>query len=161
MNAVAILTLLLASSMAWASPETAPIHIGLRHTAHELPDGCKSEGGSLIGADLNASVALINCRGQRFITYNRLTHRDAKGSPHWEVVALAALPKLHKDESINDIDCTSPLQGYILAIAKWRESDEKAYAYRISYAVHLNEAAAKFEVLDPRQVKCEYSENRD
>lgn len=159
-NQVAVIVLLLISALAFASPEV-PIHVGLKHSAHELPEGCKSEGGVLIGASLNASVRLIDCRGTRFITYNRLMHRDAKGSPHWEVVASAVLPQFQEGESINDTDCVGPVDGYTLAVARWRESKEKTYAYRISYAVRLDESAAKFEILDPKQVRCEYFENRD
>jgi hypothetical protein len=151
----------LGSSLAWASSDMPPLRIGLRHSASELPEGCKDEGGASIGANHDRSVSQFNCRGQRFITFDRLTHKDSKGSPYWEVVDLTTLPALRKGESINDLDCTSPLGGFTLTIAKWRHSKDRSFADQVRYAVRLDTSAEKFEVLNPKQVKCEYRENRD
>ncbi len=161
MNVAALILTLLASSSAWASSETTSLRIGFHYSANDLPEGCRSEGGGLIGANHDLSVAQFNCRGQRVLTFNRLTHKDSKGSPHWEIVDLVNLPMLRKGESINDIDCIGPMEGYTLAIARWREAKTRTHASQISYAVHLNISAGRFETVNPNLVKCEYFEDRN
>lgn len=137
------------------------MYVGLQYSERELPEGCKSHGGTIVGEDIDLSVLQITCNGTRFVVFNRLAHKDAKGTPHWEVVDLVSLPTLRKGEIINDFDCVSPLGGYTLAIAKWRDTKVKTYAYRISHAIRLNLSKSKFEIINPKQVKCEYFEDRD
>lgn len=158
--AIFVLTLLF-SPMTLASSESEFFFVGLKHTQREPPEGCKSAGGGIFGDKLDLAVLHFNCQEKYFIVFDRLTHKDDKGTPHWEVVDFAILPKLRKGESINDTDCTSHLGGYTLAIANWRATNEKTYAYRISYAIRLNMASSKFEALNPKQVKCEYFDDRD
>jgi hypothetical protein len=147
--------------MALASSEASIFFIGLKHTEREPPEGCKSAGGSIVSDKMDLAVLHFKCQEKHFIVFDRLTHKDENGTPHWEVVDFASLPKLRKDESIEHNDCTSQLGGYTLAIAKWRTTNVKTYAYRISYAIRLNMATSKFEVLNPKQVKCEYSDDRN
>lgn len=137
------------------------MYVGLQYSEQELPEGCKSDGGTIVGENADLSVFQITCNGIRFVVFNNLAHKDAKGAPYWEVVDLVSLPPLRKGESIDDFDCVSPLGGYTLAIVKWREMNMKTYAYHISHAIHLNLTESKFEALNPEQVKCEYFEDRD
>lgn len=161
MPALTAAMMFLVCSVASATMDTRKIYVGLQYSERELPEGCRSVGGTIVGKGIDSSILQITCNGTRFVVFNRLAHKDANGRPHWEVVDLVSLPPIGRGESINDLDCVSPLGGYTLTIAKWRHTKVKTYAYRILHAIHLNLTESKFEVINPTQVKCEYFEDRD
>jgi hypothetical protein len=145
--------------LTYAEPEK--IFVGLNFSHHELPEGCEIVGGMMINTkNDDLGVSHIKCHDKIYATLDRLLRRDAKGIPYWEVVDLAVLPSLHKGESVNEIDCTSPAGGYTVTVATWHNTKERIYADHISYALRLNLATSKFEVLNPNLVKCDqFDEN--
>jgi hypothetical protein len=145
------------------SAQAENIFVGLKYSSYELPRGCINKGSAFVGGDIDQVVFVRSCRKKLFITLDRLTHRDEKGIPHWEVIALENLPRLRTGESVsNEADgCSNPSGGATVAIAKWRANKEKTYAYDISYAIRWNLEASKFEVLDTKLVTCEFDDDRN
>src|SRR5262245_30005879 len=145
MKTVFALVLFISTSAAWSSMPPGELQRGQRYSHQTLPAGCKSESGSMLGLKPETSVERINCGGRHSLVYARLTHRDDRGIPYWEALDSTLLPTLEKGESFNDEDCVGPTSGYVFAIAKWRSSKGREYAYRISYALRVNEATERFE----------------
>lgn len=144
------------------SAQAESIFVGLKYSNSETPKECTVKGSAISGS-LEKAVIVRSCHNKLFISMDQLTHRDENGVPHWEVAALANLPRLKKSEKISDEadGCSNPSGGPTVAIAKWRANKEKTYAYEISYAIRWNMEQSKFEVLDPKSVTCEFNDDRD
>ena len=141
--------------------ESEKIFVGLTYNGKLLPDGCNNEGGQMINSkNDDIAVDLMKCHGKHYAVLDRLSSRDGKGNPNWDIVDIAVLPKFHIGESLNDIDCTSPAGGYTLTLAKWHNTKKLIIADHVSYALRLNLEKSKFEVIKPNLVKCDqYDEN--
>jgi hypothetical protein len=141
--------------------KSSSLFIGLKYSNKDWPEGCQVEDGGLITDTL--AVSQMTCHGERFLVFERMTHRDDKKIPHWEVIDFRVLPHLRKNEHMVDYadGCSNPSGGYTLAISKWEANKEKSFAYDISFAIRLNMEAMKLEVIEPKSVTCGYNEDRD
>jgi hypothetical protein len=104
------------------------------------------------------------CDATKYLSLSRFTHYDVQEKPYWEVVDIVALPKLQKGESMGEeTDCTYEIDGRagVVTIGTWHHTPKKSFASGITFAVRANHKTLKIEKVNPKQVKCEYFEDRD
>jgi hypothetical protein len=157
-------SVLIASVHAETALQKDGIFLGLHHSNKDWPIGCEHLGGGVIqGNNFEGAVSQWICHGKRYLVLDRLTHRDDKGIPYWEVLDFKILPDLRKGEIVSDDadNCSNPSGGYTLAISKWKASKYKSFAYDITFALRLNMDSLKLELVKPKSVKCEYNDDRD
>lgn len=152
-------------SSAWCASNNPAFEVGTKFPPSL--QGCTYEGGWLEGVDeagTNLGMRFTVCGTKKYLSLDRLTHYDENRNPHWEVVDFVALPKLRKGESIGEsFDCTYVVDGKVgvVTIGTWRAMPNKSYASHITFAVRPNHKTLKIESLNPKQVKCEFFEDRD
>jgi hypothetical protein len=139
------------------------IFVGLKYSSHNLPSGCKPIGGGGWSGGLEEVVLVRACENKIYISLDRLTHRDNKGIPYWEIIAVDTLPTLRKGERIsNEADgCSNLNGGSTVVIGTWTANKEKTYASNISYAIKWSKETLKFETIDPKLATCEFDDDRN
>lgn len=162
--AIVIVTSLLAAAAWWVFDEQ---NFGVRSQLPSTLSGCKGDGGwleGLSGTGVELAMDLTQCGTKTYLSLQRVTHYDTAKNPHWALLDFVVLPDLQKDESIGEhFDCTYKVDGKegVVTIGKWHHTPLKSYASDISYAIRANHKTMKLERLNPKQVKCEYFENRE
>lgn len=163
MKTKSILALLLFALPALAFTAPKPNYVGYKHKGvvfgETLPNGVKDLGGGLLSNE-NYGVSRFS-KGKSFMLWlEKISTRDAKGVPHWEVKDVLTFdqPKKHQ-EFIFSYSSGCTLNGKAnLDLIVYAEFAPKNKTYKIKKAWLASVKKEKFEKVSTKNVKCEYVE---
>ncbi len=124
-----------------------------------LPNGAKDLGGGLLSNE-NYGVSRFS-KGKKFMLWlEKITERDAKGIPSWEVRDVLSFDKLKKNQEFLFSYSSSCLQNgkEKLDLIVQAEFFPKTKTYKIIHAWRANVKREKFEKISTKGIKCEYIE---
>ncbi|MBA3694526.1 MAG: hypothetical protein H0W77_14020 [Acidobacteria bacterium] len=122
-----------------------------------LPNGAKDLGGGLLSNE-NYGVSRFS-RGKKFMLWlEKITERDARGVPSWEVRDVLSFGKLKKNQEFLFSYSSSCLQNgkEKLDLIVQAEFLSKAKTYKIIQAWRANVKREKFEKISTKGIKCAY-----
>ena len=124
-----------------------------------LPNGVKDLGGSLL-EDNNYAVSRMKKGKTEMLWLARITSRNAKGIPKWQVKDVLTLPVLKKNQEI--------LQGFTFPCTINDEEDlnlivladylAKSKTYKVRKAWRANTKTNKIQVISVKGISCEIEE---
>ena len=124
-----------------------------------LPNGAKDLGGGLLSNE-NYGVSRFS-RGKKFMLWlEKITERDARGVPSWEVKDVLSFDKLKKNQEFFFSYSSSCLQngGERLDLIVQAEFLAKTKSYKIIRAWRAKVKREKFEKISIKGIKCAYIE---
>jgi len=137
--------------------------IGYRHKGviygATLSNGAKDLGGGLLSNE-NYGVSRFS-RGKKFMLWlEKITERDARGIPSWEVRDVLSFDKLKKNQEFLFSYSSSCLQNgkEKLDLIVQAEFLPKTKTYKIIDAWRANVKREKFEKISTKGIKCAYIE---
>lgn len=137
--------------------------IGYRHKGviygATLPNGAKDLGGGLLSNE-NYGVSRFS-RGKKFMLWlEKITGRDVKGVPSWEVRDVLSFDRLKKNQEFLLSYSSSCLQNdkEKLDLIVQVEFLPKTKAYKIIHAWRANVKREKLEKITTKGIKCAYIE---
>jgi len=137
--------------------------IGYRHKGAiygaTLPNGAKDLGGGLLSNE-NYGVTRFS-RGKKFMLWlEKITDRDTKGVPSWEVRDILSFDKLKKNQEFLFSYSSSCLQNgrEKLDLIVQAEFFPKTKTYKIIDAWRANVKREKFQKMSTKGIKCAYIE---
>ncbi|MDQ3749031.1 MAG: hypothetical protein M3367_08480 [Acidobacteriota bacterium] len=137
--------------------------IGYRHKGviygATLPNGAKDLGGGLLSNE-NYGVSRFS-RGKKFMLWlEKITERDARGVPSWEVRDVLTFDKLKKNQEFLFSYSSSCLQNGKEKLDLIVQADflPKTKTYKIIHAWRANVKREKFEKISTKGIKCAYVE---
>jgi hypothetical protein len=132
--------------------------IGLRYGG-ELPLGYEFIGGALISdpyRDEKQYGVTHASKGKVFMLWlERLTHRDEKGRPFWEIRDVLFLPRLAKGQMLFYTNCSVRGKPDAEVMAITDAPPRGRLSGRVRYAWRANRQTEKVEVLPVEGIKCE------
>ena len=135
--------------------------IGYRHKgvvyAATLPNGAKDLGGGLLSNE-KYGVSRFS-KGNKFMLWlEKITERDAKGIPSWEVRDVLTFDKLKKNQEFLFSYSSSCLQNgrEKLDLIVQAEFLPKTKTYKIIRAWRANIKRERFEKISIKGIKCHY-----
>ncbi len=163
MKSKLFLSLLLFSLSTFAAPEKKSEFVGYRHKGilygETLPNGAKDLGGGLL-SDENYGVSRFQ-KGKKFMLWlEKITERDKKGVPSWEVRDVLTFDNLKKNQEFLFSYSSSCLQNgkANLDLIVMTELSAKQKTYKVIRAWRANTKAGKFEKISDKGVVCKYVE---
>lgn len=147
------------SALAFAAPKIN--YIGYKHKGvvfgETLPNGVKDLGGGLLSNE-NYGVSRFS-KGKNFMLWlEKITTRDSKGVPSWEVkdVLIFDQPKKNQEFLFSySSGCTQNGKSN-LDLVVMAEFAPKGKTYKIKKAWAANIKREKFEKISTKNIKCEY-----
>lgn len=137
--------------------------IGYRHKGviygATLPNGAKDLGGGLLSNE-NYGVSRFS-KGKKFMLWlEKITERDARGVPSWEVRDVLSFDKLKKNQEFLFSYSSSCLQNGKEKLDLIVQADflPKTNTYKIIHAWRANVKREKFEKISTKGIKCIYIE---
>jgi len=137
--------------------------IGYRHKGviygTTLPNGAKDLGGGLLSNE-NYGVSRFS-KGKKFMLWlEKITERDAKGVPSWEVRDVLSFDKLKKNQEFLFSYSSSCVQNgkEKLDLIVQVELLPRTKTYKIIHAWRANVKREKFEKISTKGIKCTYIE---
>lgn len=136
-------------------------YVGYRHKGaiygETLPNGAKDLGGGLL-SDENYGVSRF-AKGREFMLWlEKITSRDRKGVPNWEVKDVLSFGSLKKNQEFlfsYSSACTQKSKTDLDLIVK-AELSPKKKKYKILQAWTANLKREKFQKVSTKGIKCEY-----
>lgn len=141
-----------------ATGTSAIQYVGLKH-GHALPRGLKHIGGGLITDPYKDTtqfgLAHVTRGTTNMIWFEVMTHHDADGRAHWEVLDTVTSPPFRRN------------QGFMLTLCSFRGNPDPEiaalvqpisrdlYELRVIKAWRANRQTRKLHVVDAKDVKCE------
>lgn len=156
-----LLALFLISTVPALALSPKPNYVGYKHKGvtrgETLPNGVKDLGGGLLSNE-DYGVSRFS-KGKNFMLWlEKITARDAKGVPNWEVkdVLTFDAPKKNQEFLLSySSNCTqngkSSLELIVMA-----EFQPKTKTYKIKKSWRANVKKEKFEKISTKNIKCEY-----
>lgn len=136
-------------------------YIGYKHKGvkygETLPNGVKDQGGGLLTNE-NFGVSRF-MKGKKYMLWlEKITDRNAKGVPSWEVRDVLSFDKLKKNQSFSYSYSSSCLQNgkENLDLVVMLELLPKDKTYKILKAWKANIKKARFEKISTKGIKCVY-----
>ena len=161
MNTKIILALFLISLSAFASAAPKPNYIGYKHKGvvfgETLPNGVKDLGGGLLSKE-DFGVSRFS-KGKNFMLWlEKITTRDGKGVPSWEVRDVLTFDQPKKNQEFlfsYSSGCTQNGKSNLDLIVM-AEFAPKNKTYKINKAWKVDIKQEKFEKISTKNIKCEY-----
>lgn len=154
------LTLVLAAAPMLAAPQKKEF-VGYRHrgvlVGETLPNGAKDLGGGLLSDD-RYGVSRYT-KGKRYMLWlERITGRDGKGVPSWEVKDVLSFDPPKKDQKfLFSYSSTCTQNGRAnLDLIVMAESNPKTKKYKVLKAWRANVRREKFEKISEKGIACSY-----
>ncbi|CAN5633337.1 hypothetical protein BH24ACI2_BH24ACI2_04820 [soil metagenome] len=136
-------------------------YIGYKHKGvkygETLPNGVKDLGGGLLSNE-NYGVSRFT-KGKKYMLWlEKITTRDAKGVPNWEVRDVLSFDKLKKNQEFLFSYSSSCLQNGKgnLDMIVMTELLPKNKTYKVLKAWKANIKKEKLEKISTKGIKCEY-----
>ncbi|MBA2494006.1 MAG: hypothetical protein H0V31_04845 [Acidobacteria bacterium] len=136
-------------------------YIGYKHKGikygETLPNGVKDLGGGLLSNE-NYGVSRFT-KGKKYMLWlEKITARDAKGVPSWEVRDVLSFDKLKKNQEFLFSYSSSCLQNGKgnLDMIVMTELLPKNKTYKVLKAWKANIKREKFDKISIKGIKCEY-----
>lgn len=136
-------------------------YIGYKHKGikygETLPNGVKDLGGGLLSNE-NYGVSRFT-KGKKYMLWlEKITTRDTKGVPNWEVRDVLSFDKLKKNQEFLFSYSSSCLQnGRVnLDMIVMTEFLPKNKTYKVLKAWKVNIKREKFDKISTKGIKCEY-----
>ncbi|CAN5702053.1 hypothetical protein BH18ACI1_BH18ACI1_17430 [soil metagenome] len=136
-------------------------YIGYKHKGikygETLPNGVKDLGGGLLSNE-NYGVSRFT-KGKKYMLWlEKITARDAKGVPSWEVRNVLSFDKLKKNQEFLFSYGSSCLQNGKgnLDMIVMTELLPKTKTYKVLKAWKVNIKREKFDKISIKGIKCEY-----
>ena len=137
--------------------------VGYKHKGvlygETLPNGAKDLGGGLL-ADENYGVTRFE-KGKKYMLWlEKITERDKKGVPSWEVRDVLAFDNLKKNQEFSfsySSGCTQNGKENLDLIVM-TELSAKKKNYKVIRAWRANTKAGKFEKISGKGIVCQYVE---
>ena len=156
-------SLLLFSLTAFAAPQKKSEFIGYRHKGvlygETLPNGVKDLGGGLLSND-SYGVSRFQ-KGKKFMLWlEKITDRDKKGVPSWEVKDVLTFDNLKKNQAFSfsySSTCRQNGKGNLDLIVMTELSAQKK-THKVIRAWRANVRTAKFEKISDKGIVCSYVE---
>ncbi len=136
-------------------------YIGYKHKGvnrgETLPNGAKDLGGGLLSND-NYGVSRFSKGKKLMLWLEKITSRDNKGVPSWEVKDVLSFDNLKKNQEFMFSFSSSCLQNgkENLDMIVLTELLPKTKTYKILKAWKTNTKKEKFEKLSTKEIRCEY-----
>jgi len=157
------ISLLLFSLTTFAAPEKKSEFVGYKHKGvlygETLPNGVKDLGGGLL-SDENYGVSRFQ-KGKKFMLWlEKITDRDKKGVPSWEVRDVLTFDNLKKNQAFSfSYSSTCRQNGKEnLDLIVMTEHSAKKKTYKVIRAWRANTKAEKFEKISDKGIVCKYAE---
>jgi hypothetical protein len=156
------LLLIFISFPAIASPQKKDF-IGFRHKGviygETLPNGAKDLGGGLLSDD-DYGVTRFTKDKKYMLWLEKITLRDSKGVPSWEVKDVLTFDKLKKNQEFLFSYSSGCLQNgkENLDLVVFAELNPKRKRYKIIRAWRANTRREKFEKVPINGIVCRYLE---
>jgi hypothetical protein len=158
-----IFSLLLFSLSTFGAPEKKSEFVGYRHKGvlygETLPNGVKDLGGGLL-SDENYGVSRFQ-KGKKFMLWlEKITDRDKKGVPSWEVKDVLTFDNLKKNQGFSfSYSSTCKQNGEEnLDLIVMTELMARQKTYKVIRAWQANVKTAKFEKISDKGIVCKYVE---
>ena len=155
--------LLLFSLSAFAAPEKKSEFVGYKHKGvlygETLPNGVKDLGGGLLSNE-NYGVSRFQ-KGRKFMLWlEKITDRDKKGVPSWEVRDVLTFDNLRKNQAFSfSYSSTCRQNGKVnLDLIVMTEHSAQKKTFKVIRAWRANVKTAKFEKISDKGIKCAYLE---
>ncbi len=160
MKTKTILALLLIALPALAFDAAKSHYVGYKHKGvvygETLPNGVKDLGGGLLSNE-NYGVSRFSKGKDYMLWLERITARDSKGVPSWEVKDVLTLDAPKKNQEFffsYSSGCTQNGKAN-LDIVVLAEAGAKNKIYKIKKAWLANVKREKFEKISTKNIKCE------
>jgi hypothetical protein len=158
-----LVSLLLFTLTTFAAPEKKSEFIGYKHKGvlygETLPNGARDLGGGLL-SDENYGVSRFQ-KGKKFMLWlEKITDRDKKGVPSWEVRDVLTFDNLKKNQAFSfSYSSTCRQNGKEnLDLIVMTEVSAKMKTYKVVRAWQANVKTAKFEKISGKGIVCRYVE---
>jgi hypothetical protein len=157
------ISLLLFSLTTFAAPEKKSEFIGYKHKGvlygETLPNGARDLGGGLL-SDEDYGVSRFQ-KGKKFMLWlEKITDRDKKGVPSWEVRDVLTFDNLKKNQAFSfsySSTCRQNGRENLDLIVMTEHSATKK-TYKVIRAWRANTKAGKFEKISDKGIVCKYVE---
>ncbi len=143
----------------FAAPEKKSEFIGYKHKGvlygETLPNGVKDLGGGLLSNE-NYGVSRFQ-KGKKFMLWlEKITDRDSKGVPSWEVRDVLTFEKLKRNQAFSfSYSSTCRQNGKEnLDLIVMTEHSAKKKTYKVIRAWQANIKTAKFEKISDKGIIC-------
>lgn len=155
-------SLLFFSLTTFAAPQKTSEFIGYRHKGilygETLPNGAKDLGGGLLSNE-NFGVTRFQ-KGKKYMLWlEKITSRDAKGVPNWEVRDVLAFDNLKKNQEFlfsYSSTCTQNGKENLDLVVMTELSPKKTY--KVVHAWKANVKSGKFDKINDKGIVCRYVE---
>ena len=155
-----LLALILLALPLVAAPQKKQF-VGYRHkgvlVGETLPNGAKDLGGGLL-SDERYGVTRY-ARGKKYMLWlERITERDSKGVPSWEVKDVLSFDPLKKNQEFlfsYSSTCTQNGRGNLDLIVM-AELNPKTKKYKVLKAWRASVKRERFEKISERGIVCQY-----
>jgi hypothetical protein len=152
-------SLLLFSLTAFAAPQKKSEFIGYRHKGvlygETLPNGVKDLGGGLLSNE-DYGVSRFQ-KGKKYMLWlERITDRDKKGVPSWEVKDVLTFDNLKKNQAFSfsySSTCRQNGKENLDLIVMTEHSAQKK-TFKVIRAWRANIRTAKFEKISDKGIVC-------
>ncbi len=146
----------------FAAPQKNSEFIGYKHKGivygETLPNGVKDLGGGLLSNE-NFGVSRFQKGGKFMLWFEKITDRDKKGVPSWEVRDVLTFDKLKKNQEFlfsYSSTCTQNGKANLDLIVMTELLPQKTY--KVIRAWRANIKTARFEKIKDRGIVCQYVE---
>jgi hypothetical protein len=133
-------------------------YVGLKH-GHILPRGLKHISGGLITDPYKDTtqfgLAHVTRGTTNMIWFELMTHHDAKGMAHWEVLDTVTSPTFRRNQGFMLTLCSFKGSPDPEIAALVQPSSRDLYELRVLKAWRANRQTRKFELIEAKDVKCE------
>jgi hypothetical protein len=158
-----LFSLIFFSLTTFAAPQKKSEFIGYKHKGvlygETLPNGVKDLGGGLLSNE-NYGVSRFQ-KGKKFMLWlEKITSRDAKGVPSWEVKDVLTFDNLKKNQEFSfSYSSTCRQNGKEnLDLIVMTELSAQRKIYKVIRAWQANVKTAKFEKISEKGIVCRYVE---
>lgn len=145
-----------------AAPQKNSEFIGYKHKGilygETLPNGVKDLGGGLLSNE-NYGVSRFQKGNKYMLWLEKITSRDAKGVPSWEVRDVLTFDKLKKNQEFlfsYSSTCTQNGKENLDLVVMAELSNQKTY--KIMRAWKANVKSGKFDKTSDKNIVCKYVE---
>ncbi len=154
--------LLFFSLSTFAAPEKKSEFVGYKHKGvlygETLPNGVKDLGGGLLSNE-NYGVSRFQ-KGKKFMLWlEKITERDKKGVPSWEVKDVLTFDNLKKNQAFSfsySSTCKQNGKENLDLVVMTELSAKKTY--KVIRAWKANIKAGKFQKISDKGIVCKYVE---
>lgn len=126
-----------------------------------LPNGVKDHGGGLL-SDENYGVSRLSKGKKDMLWLGKITGRDEKGVPSWQVKDVLTFDTLKKNQQFLFSYSSSCLQNgkEALDIVVMAENSADKKSYKVLKAWKANHKKEKFKKISTKNIKCEVVDSK-